>query len=166
MQQSWRSSRSSRERLQRFGLGSDGIQPVDFNRPHASLGQRNERKQIAKEPYYVPFMVLIHQEEADFSKYSPNDFQNLMQQFQTWTQKITKEGYFVAGDKLTKDPGKTIKVKNGRVIVDGPYADSKDAIGGYYVIKAESMDEALEVVKGCPAMTYGGILEVREVDQL
>ena len=112
------------------------------------------------------FMVLIHNEEADLSKYSPSDLQSLMKQFQTWTEKITKDGHFVAGDKLTKDPGKTVKVKNGKVFVDGPYAESKEAIGGYYLIKANSMDEALEVVKGCPALTYGGILEVREVEQL
>ena len=52
------------------------------------------------------------------------------------------------------------------LIIDGPYADSKDAIGGFYIIEAKNQSEALEIGKGCPALSYGGSLEVREIEQM
>ncbi|MBV8139707.1 MAG: hypothetical protein JO121_29355 [Deltaproteobacteria bacterium] len=54
----------------------------------------------------------------------------------------------------------------GKIIVDGPYADSKEAIGGFYIIEASDINEAVEIGKGCPSLTYGGSVEIREVDQM
>ena len=111
-------------------------------------------------------MYLIRSEGADFSKYSANDFQELMGKYQAWTQKIKTEGRFLAGEKLTNDLGKSLRIKQREIVVDGPYADSKDAIGGFYIIEAKNLDEALEVGKGCPALSSGGSLEVREIEQM
>ncbi|MBI3812466.1 MAG: hypothetical protein HY283_09730 [Nitrospirae bacterium] len=112
------------------------------------------------------FMLLIRNEGADFSKYSAKDFDQLMKSFQSWTQKIMKEGKFLAGEKLAKDLGKSLKVKRDEIVIDGPYADSKDAIGGFYIIKAKGMNEALEIGRECPCLSYGGSLEVREVEEM
>jgi len=112
------------------------------------------------------YMLLIRNEDTDFSKFSAKDFQDLMKKYKDWTQKIVQDGTYVSGEKLTHDLGKSLKVKSGKIIVDGPYADTKDAIGGYYIIKAKSLDAAVEVGKGCPALSYGGSLEVRAVDKV
>ncbi len=112
------------------------------------------------------FMYLIRSEGADFSKYSANDFQELLKEYQAWTQKIKTEGRFLAGEKLTNDLGKSLRTKQREIVVDGPYADSKDAIGGFYIIEAKNLNEALEIGKGCPALSYGGSLEVREIEQM
>jgi hypothetical protein len=112
------------------------------------------------------FMFFIRNEGADFSKYSASDFQALLKKYQAWTQKIKTEGHFLAGEKLANDLGKSLRVKQGQIVVDGPYADSKEAIGGFFMISARDLNEALEVGKGCPALSYGGSLEVREVEQM
>jgi hypothetical protein len=112
------------------------------------------------------FMYLIRSEGADFSKYSATDFQELLKKYHAWTQKMKTEGRFLAGEKLTNDLGKSLRTKQGEIVVDGPYADSKDAIGGYYIIEAKNLSEALEFGKGCPALSYGGSVEVREIEQM
>jgi hypothetical protein len=112
------------------------------------------------------FIFLIRSEGADFSKYSAGDFQELLKKYQAWTQKLKTEGRFLAGEKLSNDRGKSLKAKAGKIIVDGPYADSKEAIGGFYIIEASDINEAVEIGKGCPSLTYGGSVEIREVDQM
>lgn len=112
------------------------------------------------------YMLFIRNEGADFSKYSATDFQGLLKKYQAWTEKIKGEGRFLAGEKLANDPGKSLRVKSGKIVVDGPYADSKEAIGGFYMIEARDLNEALEVGTGCPALSYGGSLEVREIEQM
>jgi hypothetical protein len=112
------------------------------------------------------FLYLIRREGADFSTYSAADFQELLKKYQAWTQKLKSEGRFLAGEKLSNNLGKSLRGKGTEVIVDGPYADSKEAIGGYYLIEAKDLDEAVEVAKGCPSLTYGGSVEIREIDQM
>jgi len=112
------------------------------------------------------FLYLIRREGADFSKYSAADFQELLKKYQAWTQKLKSEGRFLAGEKLSNNLGKSLRGKATEIIVDGPYADSKEAIGGYYLIEAKDLDEAVEVAKGCPSLTYGGSVEIREIDQM
>ncbi len=57
--------------------------------------------------------------------------------------------------------GKTIKPNN--VITDGPYAEVKEMVGGYLIVKANTLDEAVEIAKSCPNLIYGGNVEVRSV---
>jgi hypothetical protein len=134
--------------------------------PICVLGLTKHSKQKKGGNIMAQFMYLIRNEGADFSKYSANDFQELAKKYQAWTQKIKTEGRFLAGEKLSNDLGKSLRVKQREIVVDGPYADSKDAIMGFYIIEAKNLSEALEVGKGCPALSYGGSLEVREIDQM
>ncbi|HYY28732.1 MAG TPA: YciI family protein [Chthoniobacterales bacterium] len=112
------------------------------------------------------FMFFIRSEGADFSKYSAGDFQDLLKRYQAWTEKLKTEGRFLAGEKLSNDRGKSLKSKGGQIIVDGPYADTKEAIGGFYIIEAKDLNEAVEIGKSCPSLTDGGSVEIREVDQM
>jgi hypothetical protein len=57
-------------------------------------------------------------------------------------------------------------VKGDNVITDGPYTEIKELIGGYTLVKAESLDEAAELAKGCPILAFGGNVEVREINPL
>jgi hypothetical protein len=124
--------------------------------------QLKERRQTVM----AQFIYLIRAEGADFSKYSAGDLQDLLKKYQAWTQKLKTEGRFLAGEKLTNDRGKSLKSKGSQIIIDGPYADTKEAIGGFYLIEAKDINEAVELGKGCPALTYGGSVEIREVDQM
>ena len=57
-------------------------------------------------------------------------------------------------------------VKPGNIITDGPYSEIKESIGGYSIVKADSLEEATELAKGCPALTVGGSVEVREIREM
>ncbi len=70
-----------------------------------------------------------------------------------------------AGDKLTDEPGKVMRRKDTQVrVTDGPYSESKEVLGGYYMIEADSYDKAIDYARDCPGLDYGGTIEVRQVD--
>jgi len=59
--------------------------------------------------------------------------------------------------------GKIVSGKNGRIVADGPFAESKEAIGGYFLLQVDDLDEAVEIAKDCPALEYGSTVEVRPI---
>ena len=110
------------------------------------------------------FILFIRDEGADFSKYTAKEFEQLFARFGQWSQELSQKGKLVSGDKLKDDGGKTLKSVNGRLVTGGSYTSNASTVGGYYVIQAENYDEALSLVKSCPAIEYGGSIEVREIE--
>ena len=92
----------------------------------------------------------------------PEQMQQALQQYFDWSDKLRREGRLVSADELA-DGGKTVRARGGQLVIDGPFVETKDAIGGYYLIEAASEDEAAEVAKGCPALNHGGFVEVRGI---
>lgn len=91
----------------------------------------------------------------------PEEIDLRMQNWFAWTEKLGKEGRYVVGEALhTK--GKRITGKE-KIIVDSPSAESKELIGGFFVVKAQSMEEALEMAADFPDFDIHGSIEVREV---
>jgi hypothetical protein len=95
------------------------------------------------------------------SALSPEEMQNLMQKWFQWVDELRAKNIYVAGEALTPS-GKTIGGKKA-LITDGPYAESKELVGGFFVVKAASLDEAVEIAKGYPEFVFDGAVEVREV---
>jgi hypothetical protein len=92
---------------------------------------------------------------------SPEQLQNMMKVWQNWMGSIAAQNKLVnSGNRLAIE-GKV--VKPGGLIIDGPFVEIKESIGGYIVIRAESLEEAAEISKGCPILTVGGDVEVREI---
>jgi hypothetical protein len=92
---------------------------------------------------------------------SRDEIQNVIDQFYTWLDRLVDEGKMKRGQRLTYE-GKTIARKNA--ITDGPYGESKEVIGGYWFILANSLDEAAEIAKGNPCLNCGLFFEVRPID--
>jgi hypothetical protein len=113
------------------------------------------------------FMLLLHQDLNRPPLGSPDEYLARTKTYMAWTDKIRAEGRHKAGQKLTDDPGKVIRQAGGRVTVtDGPYAESKEVVGGYYMITAKDYEEACRVAEGCPHLLYGGRIEVRQIHEL
>jgi len=91
---------------------------------------------------------------------SREELQQIMNRFMTWSDGLSKSGKVKAGQALARE-GKTVSAANGRIVADGPFAESKEAIGGYLVLQVNSFDEALAIAKSCPGLDYGGTIEVR-----
>ncbi len=92
---------------------------------------------------------------------SPEEMQKVSDQWMAWFQGLMKQGKCVSGHPLERE-GKTVSGKNARV-VDGPFAESKEAIGGYFLLNVATMDEAVAIAKLCPGLPYGAKVEVRQV---
>jgi len=92
---------------------------------------------------------------------SPEEMQEVSSRWMAWFKRLTEEGLAVAGNPL-EPKGKIVSGANGRV-VDGPFAESKEAIGGYFLLKVNTMDDAVAIAKQCPGLPHGAKVEVRPV---
>jgi hypothetical protein len=92
---------------------------------------------------------------------SPEEIQNIMTQWMNWLEHLTKEGKVKAAQPLANE-GKIVSWEKKLVISDGPFAESKEAVGGYFLLYAKP-DEAVEIAKQCPALKHGVSVEVRPV---
>jgi hypothetical protein len=90
---------------------------------------------------------------------SPQELQTLMGRWMAWCDGL--QGRLKGSNPLLRE-GKIVSGKN-RAVADGPFAESKEAIGGYFLIHAESMDEAVEIARTWPILDYGATVEVRPV---
>ena len=95
---------------------------------------------------------------------SPQQIQESIKRYSAWAQKLRSEGKLASAEKLRDNTGMLLYRKNGRIVVDGPFAETKETIGGYFIINAADMDEAIDISKECPAVSEGGMLELREVE--
>jgi hypothetical protein len=95
---------------------------------------------------------------------SPAQMQQHMQKWNDWIQALTKTGNFKSGEPLEAG-GKTISGKRKNV-TDGPFAEAKDLVGGYLLVTAQSLDQAVELAHGCPILEVDGSVEVRAVRQM
>jgi hypothetical protein len=107
------------------------------------------------------YMMIFRNEKNDGKEMPTAEQMNIMvKQWQSWISGIAAKGKFSGTNRLLPE-GKTIKP--GMVITDGPFADAKEVIGGYLIVKANSLNEAIELAKGCPGLLNDGIVEVRTV---
>jgi hypothetical protein len=91
---------------------------------------------------------------------SPEEMQEVAGQWMGWFKRLSAEGKVLGGNPLDAT-GKIVSGKSGRVVVDGPFAESKEAIGGYFLVKADSIEEATAMAKECPGLAFGARVEVR-----
>jgi len=92
---------------------------------------------------------------------SPEQLQSTMKAWQDWMGNIAAQNKLVSsGNRLGSD-GKVLK--KGNVVTNGPYVETKEAIGGYMLLRAESLDEAAELSRSCPIFAMEGSLEIRSL---
>ena len=92
---------------------------------------------------------------------SPEQMQQVADQWMAWFNGLKNAGTAIAGNPLEPE-GKIVSGKN-RVVSDGPFAESKETIGGYFLLKVDTLDEAVTIAQQCPGLPYGIRVEVRAV---
>jgi len=93
---------------------------------------------------------------------SPQEMEGMMLKWIAWIQQLEKEGKLLGANPLERT-GKLISGKNGETVMDGPFAESKEAVGGYFLLKVPDFDEAMAIARSCPGLAYGLSVEVRPV---
>ncbi len=105
------------------------------------------------------FMLIFHGDSHAIQ--SPEAMQANMGKWMAWVEKLKKTNQYLAGDPLLPG-GKLISGKNKNV-TDGPYTEGKEVVGGYFIIEAADINEAVEVSKDCPDFDLGSSVQVRQV---
>jgi hypothetical protein len=94
-------------------------------------------------------------------EFSAEEMQQHMQKWFSWVDELKAKNIYVSGEPLLPE-GKTVKGAKA-LVTDGPFAESKELVGGFFIIKAASLEEAAELAKGCPDLPLDGSVEIREV---
>ena len=107
------------------------------------------------------FLLIFRTDYKAMPKGSPEEMQAMTKKWMDWIGSIAaQDKLFERGKRLSFD-GKV--VRTNKSVTDGPYTEIKESIGGYSIIKVDSYEEAVEIAKGCPILTVGGNVEIREI---
>lgn len=106
------------------------------------------------------FMLLLYDNPAEWLKVSPEEMQKAIEKYRAWTQKpFTKDS-----KRLGDDSGRVLRSEGGKPrATDGPYSETKEVLGGFYLIEAANYDEAVALTMDHPHLEYGGTIEVRQL---
>ena len=110
------------------------------------------------------YLLIFRSDFNSIPKGSPEEMQAITKKWMDWIGGIAAQNKLVNRGNRLSSSGKIVKPNN--VVTDGPYSEIKESVGGYSIIKTDSYGEAVEIAKGCPILTLGGNVEIREMDQL
>ncbi len=112
----------------------------------------------------MEYLLLIYDSETDVSKMSEPERGAMYQEYMQFTQSIQQSGNYNAGQQLQPvATATTVRVRDGKKLTtDGPFAETREQLGGFYWIKAKDLDEALALAERCPGARLGSI-EVRPI---
>ena len=112
----------------------------------------------------MKYLLLIYENEASFTGLSEAEQGKIFQEYMDYTKGIRKSGNYVAGEALEPiSTATTVRVKNGKTVAtDGPFAETREQLGGFYMVEAKDLDEAIKLAAGIPASRTGSI-EVRPI---
>ena len=110
------------------------------------------------------FMLLPYERPDAFAKYGPEEMKEIVKRYSAWTARLRKKGRLQGGEKLRDGEGKVVRgVGKKRSVTDGPYVETKEVIGGFWLIEAADYDEAVELTADCPHLEFG-TLSIRAID--
>src|ERR671921_2395153 len=112
----------------------------------------------------MKYLCLIYDEEKKLQGMSKSEMDALMQEYFVFTKDLRGSGNYLGGNDLQPvRNATTVRVRNGKLsTTDGPFAETKEQLGGYYLIEARDLNEAIQVAAKIPSARYGGG-EVRPV---
>jgi hypothetical protein len=106
------------------------------------------------------FLLLLYEDPSGWQKLSPEEMQKALEKYVGWTRKP----FTVDSKRLGEDLGRVIRSQNGKPrVADGPYSETKEVLGGFYLIEAADYNEAVARASDHPHIEYGGTIEVRQL---
>jgi len=112
----------------------------------------------------MKYLLLIYENEASWAGLPEAEQGKVFQEYMDYTARIRKNGNYVAGEALQPtSTATTVRSKDGKTIAtDGPFAETREQLGGFYMVEAKDLDEAIALAAGIPAVRTGSI-EVRPI---
>jgi hypothetical protein len=123
-----------------------------------------ERRITPRQEMKMQYLLLIYANEAEMAGRTASAIASMTAEYTDFTKGIIKAGQFKAGDRLKPtSSATTVRVRNGQMAAtDGPFAETREQLGGYYLIEAKNLDEAIAIAARIPGAKHGSI-EVRPV---
>jgi len=111
----------------------------------------------------VKYILLIHDDEATWGAMSEEERNQLFKEYMEFGNDLTTKGLMRAGEQLQPtSTATTVRVRDGKVLTtDGPFAETKEQLGGYYVVECDDRDQAIDAGARIPSTRVGGVIEVR-----
>jgi hypothetical protein len=112
----------------------------------------------------MQYLLMIYSNEIEYAKLDPATSKKMTEEFGAFTQSIIQSGNFKAGDRLQPTTtATTVRVRDGKTLTtDGPFAETREQLGGYYLVEARDLDAALAIAARIPSARLGTI-EVRPI---
>ncbi len=112
----------------------------------------------------MKYLCLIYDEESKWGKMTKGEADTMMSEFGAFTESIKSSGHFVGGNQLhPTQAATTVRIRGGKAsTTDGPFAETKEQLGGYYLIEAKDLNEAIQIAGRIPSARSGSI-EVRPI---
>jgi hypothetical protein len=112
----------------------------------------------------MQYLLLIYGNESVFGKMTEAEQGKISQEYGEYTQSIAKSGHFKGGNELDRtSTATTVRMRDGkRLVTDGPFAETKEQLGGYYLVEAKNLDDAIALAARIPSARWGSI-EVRPI---
>ena len=113
----------------------------------------------------MQYLLLIYQKENEWESLTDGQRQNVYSEYGSLREDLVKKGNWIGGNQLQPvSTASTVRVKDKKpLITDGPFAETKEQLGGYFLIEAKNLDEALKIASRIPSAALGGSIEVRPV---
>lgn len=113
------------------------------------------------------FLLILRENPANYQGWSPEDMQQVLGKYRAWSEKLVSENKLAGGQKLREEGGRhlTRGASSEVTVAEGPYAEAREVIGGFFQIHAADYDEAVALARTCPHMDNGWI-EVREIEEM
>jgi hypothetical protein len=114
------------------------------------------------------YLLLIYGDETQAQKLSEVERGTLFAEYRAFSESIQASGAFQAGNPLESvRTATTVRMRNGKTVAtDGPFAETKEQLGGYYLVEAKDRDEAIAIASRIPSVRIGGSIEVRPIMEL
>ncbi len=112
----------------------------------------------------MQYLLMIYQNEAEYDKRSADEIAHMTAEYEVFTQSIVQSGHFKGADRLRPTAtATTVRIRDSKTLVtDGPFAETREQLGGYYLIEAGDLDAALAIAARIPTARTGSI-EVRPI---
>ena len=111
------------------------------------------------------YLAVLYTKPDRWTNVSREEMRRIMLEYRPWREALEARGHFLHGHKLADGTGRVLRGRQKVKVIDGPFSESKEVVGGYIALRASGYDEAIELLLDCPHLRYDGTIEVREIEE-
>jgi hypothetical protein len=112
------------------------------------------------------YILFLHEDEQIFANRSPEEMMKVIERYSAWSRSLAEKGQMAGGEKLTDGKGRVLRPGGKEILVtDGPYAETRETVGGFFIVTAPDLEAAEAIARTCPHLSYGGRIELREIEE-